>query len=643
MHTTFKSVRKSKPVVLALVLAILILALGTPSAFAANKSPGDIQTRALNPPLKITLRGLSINKSSIADGTVLGPVQTAIIYADDAKPLDEFGYAVAMNGKYAVIGARNKSIRQGDDLLSNAGVVYVFSREGNFWEQKAQLVAKDAEAGDAFGTSVAISGNTIVIGATGVEIDEEDDAGAAYVFTGNGSNWVQQAKLYSLDAIQEENFGSSVAIDDFTIVVGANTKFVYPNPNVGAAYVFKSSGGKAWAQQAKLVASDAQMGDFFGTSVAIYNNTIVVGATQANPGGLRGEGKVYTFLRNGNKWKERDKLKHVGGRAGDFFGHSVAISGDRIVVGALFADPAPEDWPIMNAGAAYVFVRKGSGWKQDAELVARDAQSFDEFGTSVSISGNTVLVGAPGKTYYGHLRAGAAYLFTRGSTGWEQQSMMAPQDPYKYDETGQSVSINGDQTIIGAPGRDPNNIALAGESFVSRLGQVALPDTGFAPGKTTALPIQPRSIAYQEYGDLWLEIPTLNTRMSIVGVPRGGNGWDVRWLGDQAGYLSDTAFPTWQGNTGLAGHAALPNGKLGPFANLESLAWGEKIIIHAWGQRYIYEVRENDRVNPNDLSVLEHKDLDWVTLITCQDYDENQDTYNWRRVVQAVLLKVEPE
>lgn len=643
MQTLFKSVRKSKPIILALVMAIFILALGTPAAFAANKSPGVTQAGALNSPVKISLRGHLIDKSSTEGDTVLGPVQTAVIYADDAKPLDEFGYSVAMDGNYAVIGARNKSINQGDDLLSNAGVVYIFSREGNYWEQKAQLVAKDAEAGDSFGTSVAISGNTIVVGATGVEVDEEDDAGAAYVFTGSGSTWTQQAKLYASDAIQEENFGSSVAIDDFTIVVGANTKYVYPNPNVGVAYVFKSSGGKAWAQQAKLVASDAQMGDFFGTSVAIYKNTIVVGATQANPGGVRGDGKVYTFLRKDKEWVQRDILHAEDGRAGDFFGHSVAISGDRIVVGAPFADPAPDNWPIMNAGAAYVFVRKGSGWKQDGELVARDAQSFDELGTSVSISGNTVLTGAPGKTYYGHLRAGAAYLFTSESTGWEQQSMMAPQDPYKYDETGQSVWIDGDQTIIGAPGRDPNFIALAGESFVSKLGQVALPDTGFAPGKLTALPIQPRSLAYQNYGDLWLEIPALKARMSIVGVPRGGNGWDVRWLADQAGYLSDTAFPTWKGNTGLAGHAALPNGKPGPFANLESLVWGQKIIIHAYGQRHTYEVRENARVTPNDLSVLDHKDLDWVTLITCQDYDDDSESYQWRRVVQAVLVKVEPD
>ncbi len=643
MQTIFKTVRKSKPIVFALVFAILILAMATPSAVAANKSPGVIQAGWLNSLSNKSLSGHRISKLSAADSTVLGPVQTATIYADDAKPLDEFGYAVAMDGNIAVIGARNKSIRQGDDLLTNAGVVYVFSREGNYWEQKAQLVAKDAEAGDSFGTSVAISGNTIVVGATGVEIDDENDAGAAYVFTGSGSTWTQRGKLYASDAIEEDNFGSSVAIERYTIVVGANTKFEYPNPNVGAAYVFKSSGGKAWAQQAKLVASDAQMGDFYGTSVALYRNTIVVGATQANPGGVRGEGKVYIFSRNGTKWNERDTLQAEGGRTGDFFGHSVAMSGDRIVVGALFADPAPEDWPIMNAGAAYVFVRKGNGWKQDAELVARNAQSFDEFGTSVSVSGNTIIVGAPGKTYYGHLRAGAAYLFTRGGAGWEQQSMMAPQDPYKYDETGQSVWINGDQTIIGAPGRDPENIALAGESFVSRLGQVALPDTGFAPGKTTALPIQPRQNSYQGYGDLWLEIPALKARVSIVGVPRGGNGWDVRWLADQAGYLADTAFPTWKGYTGLAGHAVLPNGKAGPFADLESLVWGEKVIIHAWGQRYIYEVRGNTRVTPNDLSVLGHKDLDWVTLITCQDYDESRANYQWRRVVQAVLVKVEPE
>jgi LPXTG-site transpeptidase (sortase) family protein len=131
--------------------------------------------------------------------------------------------------------------------------------------------------------------------------------------------------------------------------------------------------------------------------------------------------------------------------------------------------------------------------------------------------------------------------------------------------------------------------------------------------------------------------------MSILGVPQGDTGWDVRWLTNQAGYLEGTSFPTWAGNTGLAGHTVLPDGMPGPFANLQSLRWGDQVIIHGWGQRYIYEVRENSLVYPNMLKVLRHEEQAWVTLITCQGYNEINGKYRWRRVVRAVLVSVQQE
>ena len=168
-----------------------------------------------------------------------------------------------------------------------------------------------------------------------------------------------------------------------------------------------------------------------------------------------------------------------------------------------------------------------------------------------------------------------------------------------------------------------------------------LPATGFAPGVQTSLPAQPAGLAYQDTGAMTLEIPSLDVRMEIVGVPQSGDGWDVRWLEGRAGYLEGTAFPTWQGNTGLAGHAVLPEGQPGPFARLNTLAYGDRVIIHAWGQRYIYEVQDNSMVAPDQLEVLNHEDLDWVTLITCQSFDPVSGKYRWRRVVRAVLVDVQ--
>jgi LPXTG-site transpeptidase (sortase) family protein len=167
-----------------------------------------------------------------------------------------------------------------------------------------------------------------------------------------------------------------------------------------------------------------------------------------------------------------------------------------------------------------------------------------------------------------------------------------------------------------------------------------LPDTGFAPNQSTFLPFQPLEKRYTAQG-MELEIPSLGVKQAIVGVP--GPEWNVSWLGNQIGYLQGTAFPTWNGNSVLAAHATNALGNPGPFANLGSLAWGDQLIIHAWGQRYIYEVRSvNLWTSPNATDALsQDEELPWLTLITCHGYDKKTNTYRWRTVVRAVLVEVE--
>ncbi len=145
----------------------------------------------------------------------------------------------------------------------------------------------------------------------------------------------------------------------------------------------------------------------------------------------------------------------------------------------------------------------------------------------------------------------------------------------------------------------------------------------------------------RELSCIRLEIPSLNVWMPIVGVPRSENTWDVTWLSNQAGWLEETAFPTWNGNSVLTGHVYLSNGKPGRFVNLNKLRWGNKIIVHAFGQSYIYEIRTNRILLPKDTSVFKHEDKAWLTLITCKGYDEETDTYTYRVVVRAVLVSVE--
>ena len=190
---------------------------------------------------------------------------------------------------------------------------------------------------------------------------------------------------------------------------------------------------------------------------------------------------------------------------------------------------------------------------------------------------------------------------------------------------------------------DPDNNADFGSDHDRGPAAVGGPETGFAPGRVTLLPDQKSSSAYSQLGDLWLEIPALGIRRTITGVPRHADGWDVTWLGDLAGYLEGTAFPTWSGNSVITGHVVLATGLPGPFARLDRLGYGDLIVVHAWGEHYRYEVREVSLLKPTDPSIFRHEDRDWVTLVTCQGYDPMSDTYRARRVVRAVLTEIDGE
>ena len=171
-----------------------------------------------------------------------------------------------------------------------------------------------------------------------------------------------------------------------------------------------------------------------------------------------------------------------------------------------------------------------------------------------------------------------------------------------------------------------------------------LPATGFAPNMITTLPEQPADMAYFETGGIQIEIPKLGVNTNVTGIPQAKDGtWDVSWLWNQAGWLRGTAYPTMAGNSAITGHVYLPNGEPGIFVNINKLAYGDKIILHAYGQKFTYEVRENRQVKPSDTTVLNREDKAWVTLLTCQGYNEASNTYATRVAVRAVLLKVEAE
>ena len=213
-------------------------------------------------------------------------MEQAKLMASDAQSSDYFGYSVAVSGDTAVIGARYE-----DTGGSDAGAAYVFTRSGGSWTQQAKLMASDAQSSDRFGGSVAVSGDTAVIGAR-LENTGGSGAGAAYVFTRTGGSWTQQAKLMASDAQESDQFGYSVSVSGDTAVIGARSEDT-GGSDAGAAYVFTRTGG-AWVEQAKLMASDAQAGDYFGYSVSVSGDTAVIGAYAEDTGGSTA-GAAYIF------------------------------------------------------------------------------------------------------------------------------------------------------------------------------------------------------------------------------------------------------------------------------------------------------------------------------------------------------------
>jgi hypothetical protein len=379
----------------------------------------------------------------------------AYIKAANAETNDSFGRVVAISGDTMVVGARfedsnqttitNGSSASANNSTAEAGAAYVFVRSGNSWSQQAYLKAPNPETLDFFGTSVAINGDTVVVGANAEDSNQTTitngssasadnsatNAGAAYVFVRSGNSWSQQAYLKAANAEAGDIFGSSVAINGDTIVVGAfnedSNQTTITNgssasadnsaSNAGAAYVFVRS-GNSWSQQAYLKAPNVDGGDNFGVSVALSGDTIVVGAAKESSNqttitngssasadnSAADAGAAYVFTRNGTNWSQQAYLKAANADASDQFGDSVALSGDTLVVGAHFEDSnqttitngstASADNSASSAGAAYVFTRSGSSWSQQAYLKAPNAETSDNFGGSVAISGDTIVVGA---------------------------------------------------------------------------------------------------------------------------------------------------------------------------------------------------------------------------------------------------------
>lgn len=454
-------------------------------------------------------------------------VQRAYLKASNTGIYDEFGSSVALDGDTLVVGAPYEDSNavgvgaQANNDAPDSGAVYVFTRSGGTWSQQAYLKASNPQAYDTFGASVAISGDTLVVGAPGEDSNETGltgtgtndsalDSGAVYVFTRSGSTWVQQLYVKASNTDVNDFFGSSVAISGDTLVVsapgedsnetgvtGTGTGTNDSAIDSGAVYVFTRS-GNVWSQQAYLKASNSDPSDRFGHSLAIDGDTLVVGASNEssatvgingveNNNGAPASGAAYVFTRSGGTWSQQAYVKPSNTGTFDHFGVSVALSTDTLVVGAhaeasnakgVNGDGANND--ASDSGAAYVFTRSGSTWSQQAYLKASNADIFDFFGASVAISGDVVAVGAYNEssnatgvngdqTNNSVTHSGAVYVFARSGSTWAQQIYVKASNTGANDYFGSSLALNGD-TLAVAVGKEDSNSTGVNNDDTNNLG-----------------------------------------------------------------------------------------------------------------------------------------------------------------------------
>ncbi len=411
----------------------------------------------------------------------------------------------AKNGKTPQLPSTQAVFYEQDFAATLNEVTAPTLSEKNIINDITYLKASNTDSGDRFGWSVAISGNTMVIGAPqessqaiGIDGDQANDdamdSGAVYVFVSEAGVWQQQAYIKASNTGVDDQFGYAVAIAGNTLVVGApgeasDAMGVNGNQannlafSAGAAYVFTRS-GSTWSQQAYLKASNTNSGDQFGWDVAIDGEAVVVGAPgeASNSMGVNGNqssnaaasaGAVYVFTRSGNNWNQQAYLKASNTNADDLFGWSIALSKNTLVVGAkgeasdaIGVGGDQNDNSLATAGAAYVFTRNLNSWSQQAYLKASNTGGGDEFGGAVDLDVNTIVIGALGQDQDvgGQVAtfAGAAYVFKRNENNWAQQDYLKGFNTAASDQFGAAVAISNNQILIGANGEDSQATGING-------------------------------------------------------------------------------------------------------------------------------------------------------------------------------------
>lgn len=496
----------------------------------AASEPIDLPMGLTTLTLEVTGPGLDPSTYTIDISRSSEITQDAYVKASNTGQGDQFGRAVAISGDLMAVGALAEDSAtvgiggqdQNDDLNS-AGAVYVFARSGTRWAQEVYIKASNTDENDLFGISVALDGDTLAVGATGedsaasgINGDQTDDsqlsAGAVYVFRRTApGEWRQEAYIKASNPEQSDLFGAAIALSGDTLVVGAigedssaigiqGNQSNNDASSAGAVYVFRRS-GETWSQEAYIKASNTEPFDSFGASLALRGDLLAVGATgeDSNAVGVGGDqqnndetssGAVYLFRRTGTAWGQEAYVKASNTQRSDFFGASVALEGDRLVVGASGEDSAAtgvggnqmsED--ASGSGAVYVFARDtGDGtWGQEAYIKASNTGSGDAFGENVAMIGQLLAVSAdvedsasPGinglENDDNSTNSGAVYLFRPEAGGWRQIAYIKSSHPDSFDNFGygltnsaSGLALSADTLVAGSPFEDGAGTGLGGD------------------------------------------------------------------------------------------------------------------------------------------------------------------------------------
>jgi len=352
-----------------------------------------------------------------------------LLTADGGAPMDMFGTAVDASDGTVVVSAPGRTVGANE----GQGAVYVYGLSGGSWVPQATLTASDGAAGDLFGTDVALQGDTLVVGAGDRPVDGAGQAGTVYVFTRSGGVWTQRAELTAPHPVENGWFGNAVCLDGGTLGVGSPGEDGY----TGAAYVFTGSGA-SWSQQARLTEPVVSDGEF-GGDLAVDGDTLLVSSA------FKGSNGVFVFTRTGSAWDAGAELTAPGVADGDGFGSSVAISGDVAVVGAA---EQPADG-VENVGAVYTLTRQSGVWGSPTRIATPNAAEYGFFGAAVDLADNTLVVGAPGEGVVGVPSCGVAYLgiptvgpsvrTAGGGPGWHRRPV--------------TLTFSATQADLGAPVR----------------------------------------------------------------------------------------------------------------------------------------------------------------------------------------------